>query len=70
MGCAQEALEGILSYIHRDYTHPTNEYLEEYMASDADGKFNMDNMLDEQGCAPKCAVHLTFGIELCDIVQC
>ena len=30
----------------------------------------MDNYLDSLGCSPQCAPHQTFGIELCDIVQC
>ena len=52
MGCAQETLEGILSYMHRECVHPANRYLEEYMESDRDGKFEMDNHLDSLGCTP------------------
>ena len=70
MGCAQETLEGILGYMHRESVHPSGMYLEEYIESDREGKFQMDNYLDSMGCTPKCAPHHTFGIELLDIVEC
>ena len=68
MGCAQETFIGILNYLHREFINP--QYFEEYKRANKDQKFKMDNQLDDTGCAPKCASHLTFGMELCDIVQC
>ena len=36
MGCAQETLEGILSYLHREHVHPHKAYLEQYLKSNRD----------------------------------
>jgi hypothetical protein len=40
MGCAQETLEDILNYLHREYLSPN--YLEEYLIMNDDDKFNID----------------------------
>jgi hypothetical protein len=79
MGCAEEALTDILSYLHREYLHPN--YLEEYflLANEeglvdhktaSDYKFEVNKQLDGQGCAPKCPAHLTFGLDFCEISAC
>ena len=66
MGCAQETLDGILKYIHREHVHP--QYLETYLSFDREQKFQLDSRLDDKGCTPQCSSHQTFGVELCDIV--
>lgn len=68
MGCAQETLEDILNYLHREYLFPN--YLEQYLMMDKDSKFKMDINLDDTGCAPKCPSHQTFGLDFCEITQC
>lgn len=68
MGCAQETLQDILSYLHREYLFPN--YLEEYLLMNADHKFKINNELDDTGCSPKCASHQTFGLDFCEITEC
>eukprot|EP00347_Sterkiella_histriomuscorum_P007794 403347537 len=68
MGCAQETLEDILNYLHREYLFPN--YIEQYLLMDKDSKFKLDNDLDDTGCAPKCPSHQTFGLEFCEITSC
>ena len=68
MGCAQETLQDILNYLHREHMHPN--YLEEYLLMNKDNKFYMDKELDDRGCTPKCAAHQTFGLEFCEITMC
>ena len=70
MGCAQETFEGILRCLHRDWIHPRGTYTEEFLIANPDDRFRIDNKLDSMGCSSRCAPHQTFGIELCDIVQC
>ena len=60
MGCAQETFEAILGFLHREYVDPN--YLESYIAASDNEAWRMDNRLDDMGCTPKCASHLTFGI--------
>jgi hypothetical protein len=60
MGCAQETLDMILKYLHREVIDPN--YLEQWMASSKESKFQISNRLDDMGCTPKCAAHLAFGI--------
>lgn len=83
MGCAEEALDHILSHLHRECLHPN--YLEEYFileegavqadrevdpkATD-DFRFQINKNLDDAGCTPKCPAHLTFGLDLCEILTC
>lgn len=38
--------------------------------ANSDGKFKIDNSLDDTGCSPKCASHQTFGLEFCEITMC
>lgn len=55
MGDAQETLEYILSFIHREYVYPN--YLEEYVESNSENKFKLANKVEDMGCTPKCAAH-------------
>ena len=57
MGCAQEAFEGILRCLHRDWIHPSGTYTEEYLLADANERFKIDQQLDSIGCSSKCAPH-------------
>ncbi|CDW76032.1 inactive ubiquitin carboxyl-terminal hydrolase 53-like [Stylonychia lemnae] len=68
MGCAQETLEGILNYLHREYLFPN--YIEQYLLMDKDNKFKLDMDLDGTGCSPKCPAHQTFGLDVCLISLC
>ena len=68
MGCAQETLEDIMNYLHREFMYPN--YIEQYLLMDKDAKFKLDNELDDSGCSPKCPSHHTFGMELCEINHC
>ena len=68
MGCAQETFEAILGFLHREYVDPN--YLETYVEANDDRRFAMDNRLDDMGCTPKCASHLTFGIQTIDLTSC
>ena len=55
MECAQETLEAILGYMHREYVEPN--YLETVVQMNKDGKWEMNNRLDDMGCTPQCASH-------------
>lgn len=82
MGCAEETLEDILTYLHREYLSPN--YLESYFLlqqcidtdqevddkTKSDYQFHVNKDLDDQGCSPKCPSHLTFGLEFCEISAC
>lgn len=82
MGCAEETLTDILTYLHREYMNPN--YLEEYFLleqhidtdleadqkSEEEYKFHMNKLLDNAGCTPKCAAHLSFGMDFCEISKC
>ena len=68
MGCAQETFEAILGFLHREYVDPN--YLETYVEANDDKKFALDNKLDDMGCTPKCASHLTFGVQTIDLTSC
>lgn len=68
MGCAQETMQDILNYLHREYCFPN--YLEEYLLMDSDDKFKIDNQLDDRGCSPKCPAHQTFGLDFCEVTNC
>jgi len=45
-------------------------YLETYVQMNKDGKFEMDNMLDDMGCTPPCASHSVFGMEVMNTTSC
>lgn len=66
MGCAQETLETVLEYIHRESVQPN--YLEEYCR--AEDKFSYANKLDDTGCTPTCASHKSFGFQTMELTSC
>ena len=66
MGCAQETLETILEYIHRESVCPN--YLEAYCK--AEDKFTFANKLDDAGCTPTCASHKSFGFQSMELTSC
>jgi hypothetical protein len=69
MGCAQETLESILNFLHREYVDPN--YLESYCsAGSGENRWQIDNRLDNMGCTPKCASHQVFGIQTMDTTRC
>lgn len=69
MGCAQETLDRILGFLHREYVDPN--YLDSYCsATSGETRWQIDHRLDEMGCTPKCASHLIFGIPTMDITRC
>lgn len=58
----------ILGCIHREFIDPN--FLEVYVGSNKDNKFQLQNKLDDTGCTPKCTAHLAFGIQTLDITSC
>lgn len=68
MGDSQETFEAILGFMHREHIDP--DYLSRHIYMPHDNKFAFDNKLDDIGCSPKCAAHLTFGIETTDLIAC
>ena len=68
MGCAQETFGAMLNFLHKEYVDPN--YLETYLQGDKNTKFELDNKLEDTGCTPKCAAHLTFGLETIDLTSC
>lgn len=69
MGCAQEAFERILGFLHRESVDPN--YLERVCSSDnADSRWRIDDNLDNMGCTPKCAAHAVFGIQTLAMTSC
>jgi hypothetical protein len=68
MGCAQETLEYILDYLHREFVNPN--YLEEFVQANANTKFQLAKKLDDSGCTPKCASHQTFGLQTMELTSC
>ena len=55
--------------MHREHVYPP--YMEDHMTiEDSDKKFELANNLDDTGCTPKCAPHLTFGLETADLMSC
>jgi hypothetical protein len=69
MGCAEEAFTEILRLMHREHIYPS--YVEDYVQlENKNDRFQLGNALDDTGCTPKCASHLTFGLETCDLEMC
>lgn len=69
MGCAQETLESILDYLHREYVNPN--FLENYLNAKSDSqKFKIQKSLDDAGCTPKCASHTSFGFQTMELTAC
>lgn len=68
MGCAQETLEYILDYLHREFVNPN--YLEEFVQANTNSKFKLAKKLDDSGCTPKCASHSTFGLQTTELTSC
>lgn len=69
MGCAQEAFERILGFLHRESVDPN--YLERVCSSEnADSRWRIDDNLDNMGCTPKCAAHAVFGIQTLAMTSC
>ena len=69
MGCAEETLDRILGFLHREYVDPN--YLESYCgASTKETRWQIDDRLDNMGCTPKCASHLIFGLQTMDTTKC
>lgn len=68
MECAQETLDEILRYLHREYVDPN--YLETFVQMNADGRWEMNNHLDNMGCTPQCASHAVFGIQTMNTIKC
>jgi hypothetical protein len=58
MGCAQETLDMILKYLHREFIDPN--YIK--ICENPETRFQLINQLDDMGCSPKCAPHRAFGI--------
>lgn len=69
MGCAQEAFERILGFLHREHVDPN--YLEHYCAAgNRDSRWKVDDQLDSMGCTPKCPAHAIFGVQTLDVTSC
>jgi hypothetical protein len=69
MGCAQETLEYILDYLHREYVNPN--FLEEFVGAKTENiKFKIQKKLDDAGCTPKCASHKSFGFQTLELTSC
>ena len=67
MGCAQEAFEEVLIYIHRASVFHT--YSEMMAHTQRDSFMNsVELIIDQYTCNPTCASHAIFNMELCNLV--
>ena len=67
MACAQETLEEILRYLHKDNIKPN--YYEKYCEKPKKLK-KKEEEFEETGCSGKCVAHHTFGIDVAESLIC
>jgi hypothetical protein len=66
MGSAQETFEEILRYLHRDQVYP--QYTKLHKDSIPERQVELEDIMDEYGCNPKCPAHSTFGFQFCQLL--